>query len=117
MNETPLAVVTDYSGLVAALRERAIARKIAVSGEVNEVAGLPSGYVEKLIGPRPVRRLGIISLGPLLAVLGIKLAVIEDPEALARYGSRIGERQEKYVRSDALHYAVHFSTTKRFLKQ
>jgi hypothetical protein len=42
----------------------------------------------KLIGRNPVRRLGMMSLGPVLSVLGIKLAMIEDPEALERYGSQ-----------------------------
>jgi hypothetical protein len=65
-----LGDVTDYESLLDTLRARAVERQIAVSGDANEVAGLPTGYIQKLIGPRPVRRIGMMSLGAVLGVLG-----------------------------------------------
>ncbi len=94
-----LGEVTDYESLLNTLRARAVERQIAVSGDANEVAGLPTGYIQKLIGPRPVRRIGMMSLGPLLAVLGAKLIAVENPEAIARFGGRIRKRDERLVRS------------------
>jgi len=56
------------------------------------VTGLPDGYCAKVLSrnggatdPRGKRRFGLISLGPVLAGLGLKLAVIEDEEILARF--------------------------------
>jgi len=95
-----LGVIHDYPDLLDVLRARAILRQITVGGEdTAEVAGLPIGYVQKIIGPRPVRRIGMMSLGPLLGVLGLKLIAVEDADALERYGSRLKKRDEKLVRA------------------
>ncbi len=73
-----------YAGLLAAMRARVAERQIALSGEaVAEVAGLPRGYLQKILSPLPksradVRRIGIASLGPVLGVLGVKLLMVED---------------------------------------
>ena len=57
-----LAIVSDYAGLVAVLRERAEA--LDVSNEtLDEVCGLTSGYVGRLIGFGGTRTLGRVSLG------------------------------------------------------
>ena len=48
------------------------------------MAGLQSGYSGKRLVPVPVRSLGRISLSPLLQTLGLRIAVLEDREALAR---------------------------------
>jgi hypothetical protein len=93
-----IGVITTYDELLDVLRARAAQRHVATGGDANEVAGLPSGYIAKLIGAKPVRRIGMMSLGPLLAILGVKLIAAEDPEAIARYGSRIKQRDERLVR-------------------
>jgi hypothetical protein len=89
-----LAVVGDYLGFHEVLRARAV--ELGLTREIlDHRAGWPSGYAGKLLGdplaPRSpktgrqsFRGLGPVSLGLMLEVLGLKLAVLEDPEATAR---------------------------------
>jgi hypothetical protein len=87
-----LAIVENYAQLVEALRARAEA--LDVSNEVlGEVSGLASGYVGKVLGVSGMKPLGRVSLGVLLAALGLKLAVLEDPEAMARMRGRLVKRK------------------------
>ena len=109
-----LAEFTDYHGMLIALRARAEQRKIAVSGEETaKVAGLPDRYIQKLIGPKPVRRIGMFSLGPILGVLGVKLVLVEDPHAMGKYAAKLKERFEPNVRDDATHVTL----THRFMRK
>jgi hypothetical protein len=101
-----LGEVTDYPSLLAAMRARAVERQIAIGGdEVHAVAGLPERSIPKLLSVRTlrslksVRRVGMLSLGPLLGVLGIKLLVIEDEQALKQFGSRLKNRKANLVRT------------------
>jgi hypothetical protein len=107
-----LGIITDYGSLMDTLRARAAVRQIAVSGDANEIAGLPTGYIQKLIGPRQVRRIGMMSLGPLLGVLGLKLIAVEDPETIKRFASRTRKRDQRLVRS-----GIRGDTTKIFLSR
>jgi hypothetical protein len=113
----PLAEInfeTGYAGLIAAFRARAAERRIAIGGDsVAAVSGLAVAYVAKLLQPRPTKRIGAISLGPLLGVLGLKLIVAADSNALARFGSKLEKRREECVHSDALQVVV----SRRFLKK
>lgn len=90
---------TGYAGMIAAFRARAHERRIAIAGDsVAAVSGLPSAYIAKLLSPNnPVRRIGMISLAPLLGVLQAKLLLVPDPEAEKLYGSRIPQRQESFA--------------------
>ena len=56
----PIAVVVDYDGLLAALRQRAIELNTPLES-IDEVAGLPTRYTTKLLGG--MRGLGRVSLG------------------------------------------------------
>lgn len=100
MSERELATVTyenGYAGLVQAMRERAAERRIALTGEsVAAASGLANFYIQKLLSPsrRPMRRFGMISLGPVLGVLALKLVVVPDDEAAARFGPRIEQKSE-----------------------
>jgi hypothetical protein len=83
-----------YPGLLAALRARIA--ELNVAGErLDELAGLPRGYFQKLIGTRPKKRLGMQSLGDVFGALAIKAVLVEDEAALARISSRLVKR--KYV--------------------
>jgi hypothetical protein len=53
---------------------------------------LPDGYASKLLSPIPYRTVGLLSLGPLLGALGLKLAVLPDAEALAKVRHRLPQR-------------------------
>jgi hypothetical protein len=116
MTSTPavLAEVTDYDGLIEAIRQRIKQRRIAVGGEdTAKVAGLPDSYLAKLTSPQPIRRLGAISMGPVLGLLGLKLLVVEDEEALKRLSGRLSPRDEARVRSGT----VQFQLSTRFMRR
>jgi hypothetical protein len=105
-----IASFSNYDGFIAALRTRANEMRIATSSDnVAHVAGLPDRYLGKLLAPKPIRRIGMISLAPVLAVLGAELWLIEDPEAVRRFGSRLKQRNNNLVRNSV----VHLTKTKR----
>jgi len=39
---------------------------------VRQFCRLPEGYLSKLVGARPIRRLGMVSFAPVLAGLGLR---------------------------------------------
>lgn len=93
-----LGEFTDYEGLLAAIRNRV--RELEIAGEpFDEFAGLPKGYLSKLVGSRPTRRIAHVSMGPLLAGLGVVCRMIEDPAATARLKQRLRPRNSSFVRS------------------
>jgi hypothetical protein len=107
-----LADVGSYEALLAALRQRV--SELQIHGErFDAFCGLPEGYLSKLIGVKPVRRIGMQSFAPLMAGLGLRLLVIEDQEATARLKNKLPPRNESYVRS----VAVHGHLTTRFLQK
>jgi hypothetical protein len=88
---------TDHAGLLAILRRRR--DELNVTGEViDDVGGFPVRYCQKIIGINPVRGITALTMGPLLAVLGLKCLVLEDPEALARLRPRLPKRRDDCVR-------------------
>jgi hypothetical protein len=102
----PLAI-TDYEGLIAAMRVRAQERRLALSAEENAiVAGLPDKYLPKLIGSNPIRRLGMASLGAVLGVLGAKLMLVADEEAEKKIGPRLKIRNENLVRGTTTYFVL-----------
>jgi hypothetical protein len=121
--ERELAVVdyqSGYTGLIHAMRERAQERRIALTGEsAAEVSGLPSMYLAKLLSPSPmpVRRFGAISLGPLLAVLGLKLVVTTDENAVRLFGSKLEKREESCVHHGMHADSVHIVLSHRFMRK
>ncbi|HWL06450.1 MAG TPA: hypothetical protein VNQ99_16205 [Xanthobacteraceae bacterium] len=50
---------------------------------LDEATGLPSGYSAKLLCNPPIKGLGKLSLGLMLQTLGLRLLVVEDPDATA----------------------------------
>jgi hypothetical protein len=96
-----LAVVSDYSQLIDALRSRT--DELAVSRKtLDDLTGLQNGYCAKLLMPVPMKRFGPQSLGPLLTVLGAKLMLVEDLEGLRKISSRLEKRDERAVRQQAV---------------
>jgi hypothetical protein len=79
-------LISDYGGLLEAFRERAQELEISRAG-IDQVAGWADGYASKLLGGAAAKRrkiIGPLSLELLLGALGLKLILIEDPEAAAR---------------------------------
>lgn len=76
-------LINSMPELVQALRDRR--DELNVSHEVlDSISGLQSGYVSKLLAPRPIKNLGVMSFGALLGAMGLAVIVVEDPAAAAR---------------------------------
>ena len=107
-----IAEFNDYQGLLAALRSRV--NQLAVNGErFDEFAGLPRGYLSKLIGANPVRRIGMTSMGPLFDALGIYCIIVENPITTQRLKNRIQPRNNSFMRASYTHLAI---TNRQWLK-
>src|SRR6267142_3990332 len=79
-------LISDYGGLLEAFRERAKELEISREG-IDQIAGWADGYTGKLLGGAAAKRrkiIGPLSLELMLGALGLKLILIEDPEATAR---------------------------------
>ena len=86
----PLATVRSYSDLLTALRDRAEQLNIS-RASIGDCAGFHQGYAETILSG--VKSLGPQSLAPFLTAMGLKLILVEDVEAVAKYASRIERRQ------------------------
>jgi hypothetical protein len=98
-DEPPRIVATfdSYAGMLDAIRARV--NELQVSGErLDEYVGLPRGYYSKVAGAKPIRRLGMISLAPILNGLGLKCQFIEDPVGTEHLKNRVAPRNSSYVR-------------------
>jgi hypothetical protein len=89
---------SSYEAMLAVIRQRV--QELAINGErFDEYAGLPRGYLSKLIGARPVRRLGLVSLAPVMNALGLKGLLAIDEAATQRLRDRLPPRNSSYVRA------------------
>ena len=88
----PLATVTDYLGLIAALRAR-IAELGINYATVDTIAGWTEGYASKVLAPEPSpgsktkRAMGPMAFDAALGALAVKLLVVADADQL-RYIKR-----------------------------
>jgi len=106
-----LASIDDYPSMLFAMRARAAERQIAISSdEAAHVAGLSDGRLTQILSLRTlrniqsVRRVGIVSLGPVLGVLGVKLLMVEDPDAVERFGGRIKRHNPNLIHTHVVHH-------------
>ena len=75
------------------------ANELQLSREnIDAIAGWADRLAGKLLSPNPVRRIGMQSLQPMLAALGLKLIVAEDPDTLELYRHRRSPRNVSQVR-------------------
>ena len=87
----------EYDDFVDLLRNRIV--DLGIHGErFDEFAGLPRGYLSRLVGAHPIRRIGMASMGPLLSAMGVKLQMVEDPFGTARL-RRLPPRNFSFVRA------------------
>jgi hypothetical protein len=102
-----IADVSSYEQMLDALRARVSA--LQVNGQIfDEYCGLPRGYLSKLVGANPVRRLGMTSFGPVVTALGLRCLFVEDEAATKRLRERVPPRNPAYVRGDATHVVLTF---------
>jgi hypothetical protein len=87
----------EYSDFVQAIRNRVA--EFGIHGtRFDSLAGWAEGYLSKLTSQRPVRRIGLQSMGPLLSAIGVKLQMVEDPRGTERL-RRLQPRNPSYVRT------------------
>jgi hypothetical protein len=111
-----LASFSDYEGMVEAIRSRV--KELEIAGEAfDDYAGLPTGYLSKLIGTRPVRRISHVSMGPLFAALGVTCLMLEDPVATALLKKRLAPRNASFVRGNTTHFVLTERVLKRWQKR
>jgi hypothetical protein len=91
----PLPEITNYSTLIATCRLRADQLQVSRL-TLDELAGLPSGYVGKLLALKSGKRIGVESLGALLGALRIKLVAVPIDDGRQRAG--LTKRNESQVR-------------------
>ena len=93
-----IATFGSYAEMLEAIRERV--NELQIQGErFDDYAGLPTGYLSKLVGARPIRRLGMVSFAPVLAGLGLKCQFVEDRAATERLKNHVAPRNGSYVRA------------------
>jgi hypothetical protein len=109
-DERVIAEFSDYDGLLAALRTRV--QQLQINGtRFDEFAGLPTGYLSKLIGAAPVRKLGMVSMGPVMNALGLRLRAVEDAAATERLKSRVKPNNTSFRRTV---YTLHTLTDRKW---
>jgi hypothetical protein len=89
-----LAEIRSYGEPIDALRVRRHELDVSFS-TLDQTSVLHLGYSSKVLAPGPVKpkHLGPVSLTAILGALGVKLALIEDREAMAR--SRVQARRRR----------------------
>jgi hypothetical protein len=94
------ATATDYPALLAAIKKRL--GELNVSLEcIDSIAGLSERYFGKLTCNPPIRYLSTFSMFLVLQALGLKIALVYDPEALQRVQSRLICRSPRYSKPRA----------------
>ena len=103
LGDTEMNTACDYDGFIALLRDRKNKLGLAFT-ELNDLAGLPGGYANKiLLGSHrkgPYSAIGPESLAKLLRALGIEIQIVPAvagssanasyPQALLRERARLG---------------------------
>lgn len=118
---TILGTVSSYSDLHDIMRARA--DQLEVTREtIDAVAGLQPGYAAKLLAPKPIKKMGDLTLGLMLPALGIKLIVVEDSEALEKVRSRLVKREVAPImlavsRTNGRHAKKNNIVSKRFMRK
>jgi hypothetical protein len=94
------------------LRQRADALELT-RASLDVLAHLPAGYSAKLLAPRPMKKLSDATLNFFLPALGVKLVLVEDPEALAMVRQRSDKRRSVTMLGAAIHIVVSRRELKR----
>ena len=112
-----LGICQDYDGLHRILRDRAEELNVSRT-TLDEAAGFTPGHASKLLAPRPLKKLGAVTLGLMLQVMGLKLVVVEDVEALERISAKLIPREvPANVLSLSWGRAKHLLVSKRWVKK
>jgi hypothetical protein len=95
----PFARITNYNGLVEALRARQA--RLELSDEtLDDVAGLTRGHTNKVLGPSRDRGIGSATLEAYLMALAIDLLVVENKQKLKQMRPHYEGRAASHVRTE-----------------
>ncbi|MGV7215898.1 hypothetical protein [Bradyrhizobium sp. UFLA05-112] len=87
----------SYDEFVDLFGDVRVARGLSCE-RVDDICGLTRGHTNKVLGPRREKRLSPMLIDTYLPAFGIRLAVVDDPEAIARMQGRWEARDEANVR-------------------
>src|SRR5438128_2398862 len=85
-----------YDELVDMLDDVRVARGLSFE-RLDELSGLSEDHAQKILGPARVKPLSRMALDVLLPTLGVRLAIVDDPQAITSIGPR---RDESNVRKN-----------------
>ncbi len=83
--------IRDMAGLREGTRAVQVAREISYQ-DIEHIGGLSSGTVAKYLGPKPSKRMGLLSTFLILQAMGKAILIVDDPEQLARIEKRFRPR-------------------------
>jgi hypothetical protein len=88
---------------------RARAEELQLSREqIDEIAGFCQGFANKLLAPRPTKKLGTVSLPLMIGALAVRLVVVEDAEQRAKIAARGLRRVQNLARhANSVHTFIH----------
>jgi hypothetical protein len=110
-----VVMVHDECELLAALRKRC--DELGVTRQTLDTAALlPDGYASKLLCDPPMKHLGALTLWSVLGTLGYRIALVHDPDLLARFRDRLIVREHP-PQSTGSRGRVNFSFTYRFMRR
>jgi hypothetical protein len=90
----PFATVSDYREIAAAIRRRIIDLNIAQE-IVEDLAGIPRGYIPKITSDPPMRRASPYTLLLVLQALSLRVSLTHDPVMAAKMAHRYEPRKTK----------------------
>lgn len=103
-----IAECTTYLGLVGAMRARVAELGVAISSDnAADISGLAGDHLVKLLNPEKSHKFfGLMSLGAVLGLLGVKLQLVEDEAQTRRVAKRIVKRSDSHVRDKVVHFGM-----------
>jgi hypothetical protein len=93
LDDRVLATVINYDGIIAVVRGRMRERGIT-NATLEHIAGLPDGYIAKLLGASRIKNLGPNSFDGIVQGLGMKLIAVEDAKATEKMRPRWTQREK-----------------------
>jgi hypothetical protein len=87
--------VGHYAELINVIRARVA--ELGITHElVDELGGLAGGHFSKIVCDPPLKRMGSLTLFPILEVLGLQIALVDDLPALKRTQKRFKKKAKRY---------------------
>jgi hypothetical protein len=108
-----LGAFSDLRELQVLMRARADELQISRE-QIDEIAGFTPGYASKVLAPRPIKKMGELSIRLLLGALAIDLIAVDNAKQRERVVSR---RTERHSALDRHAGAVTFIFSQRHMRK